>query len=217
MRVGELQPRRRPAALARLAIAVPVVASTALVIVSSQVVALVVLAFWLFVMSMAGTGVRLARWNARRRRERVRLRAVRQAGAMRERQYEDLRELVDTCDERDVARFDLEGLLDAFARTALAHRRQLKALGLAACTNGMVPSIRLQQIRARRLRHRELCVLAINRLEDELAAIDGLVRLIMQRIAMPGFAPQVEHEIDRRLAGFDEIDRAYGDLTEETA
>jgi hypothetical protein len=214
----QLRPRGHRTALARSAIAVPVLASAALAMMWSQVFALLVLALLLLAITGRGTGTRLARWNARRRREGARLQKVRQAGTMRERQYEDLRALAETCDERDVARFDLEGLLDAFASTALAHRRQVRALDFTTCTDTMVSSSRRQRIRALRLRHRDACVLAASRLEDELAAIDDLVRLIVQRIAMPAFDRHVECEceIDRRLADLDEIDRAYGELAAET-
>jgi hypothetical protein len=54
-------------------------------------------------------------------------------------------------------------------------------------------------------------------LDDELETIDGVVRLIVQRSAMPAVDPQLEDEVDRRLADLDAIERARGELADPDA
>ena len=59
---------------------------------------------------------------------------------------------------------------------------------------------------ARRLRHRDECVRRIERLADELEAVDELVRLVAQRVACPPLESELDREIERRLWELDEVD-----------
>jgi hypothetical protein len=66
---------------------------------------------------------------------------------------------------------------------------------------------------ARRMRHRDECVRRIERLSDELEAIDELVRLVAQRVACPQIDHELEREIERRLWELDEVDEALNQLS----
>jgi hypothetical protein len=77
---------------------------------------------------------------------------------------------------------------------------------------GPLPWGRRRQIHARRLEQRDRCAAALVELADAIEAIDDLVRLIVQQCTMPALDPQFEHDLDRRLAELDEIERAHGQL-----
>ena len=66
---------------------------------------------------------------------------------------------------------------------------------------------------ARRLRHRDECVRRIERLADELEAVDELVRLVAQRAACPMLDGELDREIERRLWELDEVDEALSQLS----
>jgi hypothetical protein len=66
---------------------------------------------------------------------------------------------------------------------------------------------------ARRLRHRDECIRRIERLADELEAVDELVRLCAQRVACPAVDAELDREIERRLWELDEVDDALRQLS----
>jgi hypothetical protein len=166
--------------------------------------------------SVRATGMKIARARARRRREATRRRQVREAGFPCERRYLDLCELVDACDAKDAIRYDLEGLLDHFALTSVAVQRRLKALDLTACKDAMPLTAYRAEIRTRRLRERDASIHAVQRMEDDLDAIEDLVRLIVQRSCASAWDGPLEREIDQRLADLDEIDHARSQLATTT-
>jgi len=165
---------------------------------------------------------RQAEIRERCRRESVRLRQLRPTGPVRQQQYIELRELVEQVertDPREAARFELQDLLDHFVRLAIAHQRCLEALRVAGSHDlpqnmyALDRSKRRRDIIARRMQHREECLRRVERLSDELEAIDELVRLVAQRVACPMIDPDLGREIERRLWELDEVDAAYDQLS----
>jgi hypothetical protein len=158
------------------------------------------------------------------RRESSRLRQLRPTGPVRQQQYIELRELVEgieRTDAHEAQRFELQDLLDHFVRLSAGHQRCLEALRLAGSHDlshqtmamDMTRSKRRREIVARRIRHREECLRRVERLSDELEAIDELVRLVAQRVACPIVDPELGREIERRLWELDEVDAAYEQLS----
>jgi len=166
------------------------------------------------------------------RRETHRLKQLRPAGPVRQQQYIELRDLVEQVERLDAGeaeRFELQDLLDHFVRLSLHHQRCLEAVRIAGSQD--LPSISLaeagrsgaeagsrrpnrrREILARRLRHREQCLERVDRLADELDAVDELVRLVAQRAACPGVEADFEREIERRLCELDEVDAALHQLS----
>lgn len=167
---------------------------------------------------------RQAELHARARREGQRLKTLRPAGPVRQTQYLELRDLVEEVermDAREAARFELQDLLDHFVRLALGHQKCLDALRLAGGNELPIAipitdanrSKRRREIQARRIRHRDECVRRVERLTDELEAVDELVRLIAQRTACPSLDPDLDREIERRLWELDEVDAALDQLS----
>jgi hypothetical protein len=165
-----------------------------------------------------------ARLRERCQREATRLKQLRPTGPVRQQQYVELRDLVEQVehtDQREAARFELQDLLDHFIRLALAHQRCLEALRLAGSHDlpQTIPiadatrSKRRREIIARRLRHREECLQRIERLADELDAVDELVRLVAQRTACPALDPELDRELERRLWELDEVEAAFKQLS----
>lgn len=163
------------------------------------------------------------RCAARARRERQRLKLLRPIGPTRVEQYNELRGLVDEIERLDPAeavRFDLQDLLDHFVKLAVDYRRCSDALQLAgggALTATPITdstrSRRRRDIQARRLRHRDSCTRWMEKLADELAATDELIRLIAQRVASPVIDDDLDRELDRRLWELDEVDAALHQLS----
>lgn len=157
------------------------------------------------------------------KRELHRLKQLRPTGPVRQQQYIELRELVEEVERLDAAeakRFELQDLLDHFVRFAISHHRCLDALRLAGGADlpQTIPlhptgSKRRREILARRLLHREECLRRIDRLSDELEAIDELVRLVAQRAACPALDADLDREIERRLWELDEVDAALHQLS----
>ncbi len=158
------------------------------------------------------------------RREAHRLRQLRPTGPVRQQQYIELRDLVEQVERTDAAeaeRFELQDLLDHFVRLALHHQRCLEAVRLAGShdlpqtvsISEATRSKRRREIMARRLRHREECLQRVDRLADELDAVDELVRLVAQRVACPAVEPDLEREIERRLWELDEVEAALRQLS----
>jgi hypothetical protein len=167
---------------------------------------------------------RQAQIRERCRREAARLKQLRPTGPVRQQQYIELRELVEEIertDQAEAARFELQDLLDHFVRLAVSHQRCLEALRLAGSHDlpHAIPIVdstrskRRREIMARRLRHREECLHRVERLADELEAIDELVRLVAQRTACPALDPDLDREIERRLWELDEVDAALDQLS----
>lgn len=156
-------------------------------------------------------------------REARRVRMLRPTGPVRLHQYFELRALVEETEKRDAAeanRFDLQDLLEQFASLASHHQQCLDALRLAgsdlpiAIPIDPTRSKRRREIQARRLRHREACLTRIERIADELEAVDELIRLVAQRVACPiDDLELTDREIDRRLGELDEIDDALKQLS----
>ena len=165
---------------------------------------------------------RQAQIRERCKRESIRLRQLRPTGPVRQQQYIELRELVEQIERNDpqeAARFDLQDLLDHFVRLATSHQKCLEALRLAGShdlpqnTLALERSKRRRDIVARRVKHREECLRRVERLADELEAIDELVRLVAQRAACPEMDTDLGREIERRLWELDEVDAAYDQLS----
>ena len=156
-------------------------------------------------------------------RESRRVRLLRPAGPVRIQQYFELRTLVEETEKMDpaeAARFELQDLLEHFATLANTHQRCLDALRLAGSHDlpASIPidpkrSKRRREIQARRMRHREAALSRIERLAEELEAVDELIRLVAQRIACPIDELDMDREIDRRLGELDEIDAALEQLS----
>ncbi len=159
--------------------------------------------------------------RARTRREVERMRRLRPAGPLRQQQYSELSELVaeiERADPNDARRFELQELLDHFVRVSVGHQKCLESLRLASA--GELPAIqdpnkspRCREIMARRARHREACLRRIERLAEELDALDELVRLLAQRVACPHIDDELDREIERRLWELDEVDAAMRQLS----
>jgi hypothetical protein len=167
---------------------------------------------------------RQAQIRERCRRESQRIKQLRPAGPVRQQQYIELRELVEQIERADAgeaARFELQDLLDHFVKLAIGHQRCLEALRLAGShdlpqsipLSDTTRSKRRRDIMQRRIRHREECLRRVDRISDELEAIDELVRLVAQRTACPAIDPDVEREIERRLWELDEVDAALNQLS----
>lgn len=160
------------------------------------------------------------------RREADRLRQLRPAGPVRQQQYIELRDLVEQVERFDASeaeRFELQDLLDHFVRLALHHQRCLDAVRIAGShelphslsisINEASRSKRRREILTRRMKHRDECLARIDRLADEIDAVDELVRLVAQRVACPTLEPELEREIERRLWELDEVDAALRQLS----
>jgi hypothetical protein len=162
-------------------------------------------------------------YRMRQRREAERMRALKPAGPVRQQQYIDLRDLVaeiERTDPAEAGRFELQELLDHFVKLAGSHQRCLESLRLAGSSDlpRALPietsrSARRREIMARRMRHRDDCIRRIERLSDELEAIDELVRLVAQRVACPQLDNELDREIERRLWELDEVDNALKQLS----
>jgi len=163
-------------------------------------------------------------YRIRQRRESERMRLLKPTGPVRQQQYSDLRDLVgeiERTDPDEARRFELQELLDHFVRLSVGHQRCLDSLRLAGGSDlpRQIPvhdshrSVRRREIMARRLRHRDECVRRIEKLSDELEAVDELVRLVAQRVACPPLDGDLDREIERRLWELDEVDEALNSLS----
>ena len=171
---------------------------------------------------------RQAELRERCHRESSRIKRLRPTGPVRLQQYLELRALVEEVERSDAgeaARFELQDLLEHFVSLAICQQRCLDALRLVGSHDlpHSIPiadatrSKRRREIQARRLRHREVCLRRIDRLADELEAVDELVRLVAQRVACPSLDPDLDREIDRRLWELDEVDAALRQLSASTS
>jgi hypothetical protein len=163
-------------------------------------------------------------YRVKQKREAERMKALKPAGPVRQQQYADLRDLVAEIERSDPAearRFELQELLDHFVKLAGSHQRCLESLRLAGSSDlpRALPltethrSARRREIMARRMRHRDECICRIERLSDELEAVDELVRLVAQRVACPQLDNELDREIERRLWELDEVDDALKQLS----
>jgi hypothetical protein len=166
-------------------------------------------------------------YRVRQKREADRMRQLKPTGPVRQQQYAELRDLVgeiERQDPREAERFELQPLLDHFIALAVSHQRCLDSLRLAGSSDlpRSLPlpdpnrSHRRREIMQRRLRHRDECVRRIERLADELEAVDELVRLVAQRVACPTLENELDREIERRLWELDEVDAALHSLSATT-
>ena len=158
--------------------------------------------------------------RCRQKRESERMRRLRPAGAARQQQYCELRDLVaeiERTDPNEAARFELQPLLDHYVTLAVRHQRYLESLRFAAAgdlaTTDTKRSSHRREILARRQRHRDECVRRIEQLSDDLEAVDELVRLVAQRAAAPSLDDGLEREIERRLWELDAVDAALDQLS----
>lgn len=163
-------------------------------------------------------------YRLRQKRELERMKLLKPTGPVRQQQYCDLRDLVTEIEKTDPSeanRFELQPLLDHFIGLAVSHQKCLDSLRLAGSSDlpRSLPlpdphrSLRRREIMARRLRHRDECVRRIERLADELEAVDELVRLVAQRVACPELDADLDREIERRLWELDEVDAALNQLS----
>jgi len=163
-------------------------------------------------------------YRVKQRREAERMKLLKPTGPVRQQQYCDLRDIVNEIERSDAAeakRFELEQLLDHFVQLAVSHQRCLDSLRLAGSSDlpRALPlpdphrSVRRREIMARRLRHRDECIRRIERLADELEAVDELIRLCAQRVACPSIDSELDREIERRLWELDEVDDALRQLS----
>ena len=166
-------------------------------------------------------------YRLKQKREADRMRMLKPAGPVRQQQYAELRDLVNEIereDAREAARFELQPLLDHFISLAVSHQKCLDSLRLAGSSDlprslplpDPTRSVRRREIMQRRLRHRDECVRRIERLADELEAVDELVRLVAQRVACPSTEADLDREIERRLWEIDEVDAAMHSLSATT-
>jgi hypothetical protein len=162
-------------------------------------------------------------YRVKQKREADRLKLLKPTGPVRQQQYCDLRDLVNDIEKSDPSeakRFELQSLLDHFVSLAVSHQKCLDSLRLAGSSDlpRMLPmpdpnrSARRREIMLRRMRHRDECVRRIERLADELEAVDELVRLVAQRVACPQLDGELDREIERRLWELDEVDEALSQL-----
>jgi hypothetical protein len=167
---------------------------------------------------------RQARARERCARESARIKKLRPTGPVRLQQYLELRSLVEEIERTDApeaARFELQDLLEHFVALSLSQQRCLDALRLVGShdlpqsipMNDSNRSKRRREIQQRRLRHREECLSRIDRLADEIEAVDELIRLVAQRVACPPMDAELDREIDRRLWELDEVDEALSQLS----
>jgi hypothetical protein len=165
-----------------------------------------------------------AQLRERCRCETQRLRQLRPTGPVRQQQYIELRDLVEQVERMDAAeaaRFELQDLLDHFVRLSLHHQRCLEAVRLggphelsaAIPISDATRAKRRREILQRRLRHRDECLARLERLADEIDAVDELVRLVAQRVACPSLEPDLDRELERRLWELDEVDAALRQLS----
>lgn len=162
-------------------------------------------------------------YREKHKRETERMRLLRPTGPVRQQQYCDLRDLISEIEKTDFAeaqRFELQSLLDHFVTLSVNHQKCLDSLRLAGSTDlpRALPlsthrSVRRREIMARRMRHRDECVRRIERLADEIEAVDELVRLCAQRVACPQLDNDLDREIERRLWEIDEVDAALDQLS----
>jgi len=161
--------------------------------------------------------------RARARRDSSRQRALGRAGAARQQQYSELRDLVDgieCSDPLEAQRFELQELLDYFVQLSVGHQRCLESLRISgvvepSATTPISEKPRAKDrhgIMARRSRHREQCTARIERIADEIESADELIRLVAQRVVCANLDPLIDREIDRRLAELDEVDAALSQL-----
>ena len=163
-------------------------------------------------------------YRVKQKRETERMKQLKPTGPVRQQQYCDLRDLVneiERTDPKEAQRFELQPLLDHFVGLAVSHQKCLDSLRLAGSSDlpRALPlpdphrSARRREIMARRMRHRDECVRRIERLADELEAVDELVRLCAQRVACPQLDGELDREIERRLWELDEVDAALNQLS----
>jgi hypothetical protein len=121
----------------------------------------------------------------------------------------------------ELARFEVEDLLDAYTTTAIAHRRCVSLLAsneLASILAGLqrLPENRPGNRRAvlqRRLDTWLACRNRAEELNDQLGAIEELIRLIAQRAAFPEVSPLLQPaEIEERIALLANEDTAAAEL-----
>jgi hypothetical protein len=163
-------------------------------------------------------------YRVKQKRETERMKLLRPTGPVRQQQYGELRDLIadiERTDPVEAERFELQSLLDHFVTLAVSHQKCLDSLRLAGSSDlpRALPlsdphrSVRRREIMARRMQHRDECVRRIERLADELEAVDELVRLCAQRVACPQLDNDLDREIERRLWELDEVDAALDQLS----
>lgn len=158
-----------------------------------------------------------ARRRARDRQEAERLARL-EAAPMRRQHYIELRDLTERLEHThpaDANRLELQQLLDRFVELASRQQALCDALARAhgdelarATTLDVANHPGRDAIADRRLRHRDAALRHARELDDEIEAIDELIRLYVQRSTCPELDPELHDEVDRRLADLDELDAA---------
>lgn len=159
-------------------------------------------------------------YRAQQDRDEKRQNLLGPTGALREAQYRELRCIIRGIEESnpsEAARFELQDLLDEFARLAVIHAQYERALAYAGRKPDEKTALerqpRVREIISLRLRHRAECQRQIERLTESLEAIDQLVRLVAERVVCPTLIDELDGEIDERLWELEQIDAAFEQLS----
>jgi hypothetical protein len=159
--------------------------------------------------------------HARARRESERRRSLGGAPTTRRAQYDVLLAIVDDIERLDAveaSRLELHDLLDHFVRLSVGHQRCLDSSeicgGLDASAIPESAATYRHEIAARRLRLHAESTKRLSRIADELACIDGFIRLVAQRVAVANLhgVGAATSEIDRRLIELDDVEAALGEV-----
>jgi hypothetical protein len=160
--------------------------------------------------------------HARARRESERRRSLGSAPTSRRDQYDVLLAIVDDIeclDAVEASRLELHDLLDHFVRLSVGHQRCLDSSGIFVDSydaSAIPPSAATyrHEIAERRLRLRDESTKQLSRIADELACIDGFIRLVAQRVAVVNLHSVwgADSEIDRRLIELDDVEAALGEI-----
>lgn len=162
--------------------------------------------------------------HARACHESQRRRSLGRAAAARRAQYAVLLLIVgdiERLDPVEASRLELYDLLDHFVRLSVGHQRCLDSSaicgGLDSCDPSAMPESATEyrlEIVERRLRLRAECTKRLARITDEIACIDGFIRLVAQRAAVANLhvLGAANSEIDRRLTELDDVETAFGEI-----
>ena len=162
--------------------------------------------------AMISLGIMLRQPRADRaaeRRDRARRRKSRGASAVRQHQYEQLRELANeiaATDPAEAERCEVETLLDSFVDLCVTHRRCSDALRRSDGVDCTMPALRRHGVAVRRLRHRAQCQTRLDDISEQIDATAELLMLISQRVAFAAVEPHLEDDLDRRIAELDDAD-----------
>jgi hypothetical protein len=144
------------------------------------------------------------------------------APTARREQYDMLLAIVDDIERLDAdeaSRLELHDLLDHFVRLSVGLQRCLDSSGICldSCEPPAIPAsaaIYRHEIAERRLRLQAESTRRLARIADQLACIDGFIRLVAQRVAVANLrgVGAATRELDRRLIELDDLAAALGEV-----